>query len=78
MAIVWSIATAFTGFAGGLGFAMLLFARALVGVGEAGYSSGGTANPLFTATDALGTALPPMGAVSGRVMGSYAHVIDIA
>jgi cobyrinic acid a,c-diamide synthase len=42
------------------------------------YSSGGTAKPLFTATDALGTALPPMGAVSGRVMGSYAHVIDAA
>jgi cobyrinic acid a,c-diamide synthase len=42
------------------------------------YSSGGTAKPLFTATDALGTVLPPMGAVSGRVMGSYAHVIDTA
>lgn len=33
---------------------------------------------LFVATDALGTALPPMGVVSGRVMGSYAHVIDVA
>ena len=42
------------------------------------YSSGGAAAPLFTATDALGTPLPPMGAVVGRVMGSYAHVIDIA
>ena len=34
--------------------------------------------PLFAATDALGDALPPMGLVEGRVMGSYAHVIDIA
>ncbi len=34
--------------------------------------------PLFTATDALGEELPPMGLVHGRVMGSYAHVIDIA
>jgi cobyrinic acid a,c-diamide synthase len=42
------------------------------------YSSGGAAAPLFTATDALGTPLPPMGAVVGRVMGSYAHVIDAA
>ena len=37
---------------------------------------GGT--PLFSATDALGEELPPMGLVHGRVMGSYAHVIDIA
>ena len=42
------------------------------------YSSGAGADPLFTATDALGTPLPPMGAVVGRVMGSYAHVIDVA
>lgn len=34
--------------------------------------------PLFEATDALGEALPPMGLVEGNVMGSYAHVIDIA
>ena len=34
--------------------------------------------PLFTATDALGEMLPPMGLVQGRVMGSYAHVIDVA
>lgn len=32
--------------------------------------------PLFAATDAVGAALPPMGAVLGRVMGSYAHVIE--
>jgi cobyrinic acid a,c-diamide synthase len=42
------------------------------------YSSGGAANPLFSATDALRTPLPPMGAVVGRTMGSYAHVIDVA
>jgi cobyrinic acid a,c-diamide synthase len=42
------------------------------------YSTGGAANPLFSSTDALGTALPSMGAVVGRVMGSYAHVIDVA
>src|SRR6218665_3365221 len=34
--------------------------------------------PLFEATDALGEALPPMGLVERNVMGSYAHVIDIA
>ena len=34
--------------------------------------------PLFAATDALGEALPPMGARIGNVMGSYAHVIDAA
>jgi cobyrinic acid a,c-diamide synthase len=42
------------------------------------YSTGGTANPLFSSTDALGNPLPPMGAIAGRVMGSYAHVIDVA
>jgi cobyrinic acid a,c-diamide synthase len=35
-------------------------------------------DPLFAATDARGEALPPMGAVIGRVMGSYAHVVDAA
>ena len=34
--------------------------------------------PLFLATDALGETLPDMGAQIGRVMGSYAHVIDLA
>ena len=34
--------------------------------------------PLFAATDARGEALPPMGAAIGRVMGSYAHVVDAA
>jgi cobyrinic acid a,c-diamide synthase len=32
--------------------------------------------PLFAATNARGDAMPPMGAVIGRVMGSYAHVVD--
>lgn len=32
--------------------------------------------PLFATTDALGEVLPAIGAVEGRVMGSYAHVID--
>jgi cobyrinic acid a,c-diamide synthase len=34
--------------------------------------------PLFTAVDARGDNLPPMGAVIGSVMGSYAHVVDAA
>ncbi len=44
------------------------------------YSSSGdhNARPLFTASDALGNELDPMGAVVGRVMGAYAHVIDQA
>ena len=44
------------------------------------YSSGRdhAATPLFEATDALRERLPPMGSVVGRVMGSYAHVIDMA
>ncbi|MDR3471450.1 MAG: cobyrinate a,c-diamide synthase [Devosia sp.] len=33
---------------------------------------------LFAAADAVGTILPPLGAQLGRVMGSYAHVIDVA
>jgi cobyrinic acid a,c-diamide synthase len=44
------------------------------------YSSGSisSAPPLFAATDALGVEQLAMGAVVGRVMGSYAHVIDVA
>jgi cobyrinic acid a,c-diamide synthase len=42
------------------------------------YSSGAGHAPLFEATDALGEGLLPMGSVVGRVMGSYAHVIDAA
>ncbi|EAQ25107.1 cobyrinate a,c-diamide synthase [Roseovarius sp. 217] len=34
--------------------------------------------PLFAATDAEGTALPPMGLHLGRVSGSFAHLIDRA
>jgi cobyrinic acid a,c-diamide synthase len=37
-----------------------------------------SSSPLFAAIDALGTELAPTGAVVGRVMGSYAHVIDVA
>jgi cobyrinic acid a,c-diamide synthase len=37
-----------------------------------------SASPLFAATDARGERLAPTGAVAGRVMGSYAHVIDVA
>ena len=37
-----------------------------------------SASPLFAAADALGEPLPPFGVVVGRVMGSYAHVIDVA
>ena len=33
---------------------------------------------LFAGTDAEGRALPPLGIRQGRVMGSYAHVIDVA
>ncbi len=42
------------------------------------YSSGAGATPLFETADALGSPLQPMGAQVGRVMGSYAHVIDSA
>ncbi|MBR9864012.1 MAG: cobyrinate a,c-diamide synthase [Rhodobacteraceae bacterium] len=37
-----------------------------------------TGDPLFGATDAEGTALPPMGLRAGTVSGSFAHVIDRA
>jgi cobyrinic acid a,c-diamide synthase len=37
-----------------------------------------TGQPLFTATDAAGAALPPMGLIRGRVCGSFAHIIDRA
>ncbi|MDO8361134.1 MAG: cobyrinate a,c-diamide synthase [Devosia sp.] len=43
---------------------------------SSGRDAGGT--PLFAATDAAGEPTPPMGSVVGRVMGSYAHVIDVA
>lgn len=35
-------------------------------------------DPLFHATDAEGTALPPMGLRSGTISGSFAHIIDCA
>lgn len=37
-----------------------------------------SAAPLFHVQDALGEMLAPTGAVAGRVVGSYAHVIDVA
>jgi cobyrinic acid a,c-diamide synthase len=43
---------------------------------SSGHAEAGSA--LFAAADATGQVLPPMGAVVGRVMGSYAHVIDVA
>lgn len=57
----------------------LPFPRMLVGH-EFHYSSARRTHgtPLFEASDALGEELPPMGLVEGNVMGSYAHVIDIA
>jgi cobyrinic acid a,c-diamide synthase len=56
----------------------LPFPRDLIGH-EFHYSSARKTHgtPLFRATDALGEELPPMGLVSGRIMGSYAHVIDV-
>lgn len=38
----------------------------------------GEAAPLFEATTANGTPLPPMGQRRGNVMGSYAHIIAVA
>ena len=35
-------------------------------------------NPLFSAQDAAGNPLPDMGLIEGKVMGSYAHIIDIS
>ena len=68
-----------------LGYRRLVHAEALPWPGrlhghEFHYSSTKQSRltPLFAATDATGQALPPMGAVIGRVMGSYAHVIDAA
>ena len=68
-----------------LGYRRLIHAGALTWPGrlnghEFHYSSAKQSRltPLFGATDAQGDAMPPMGAVIGRVMGSYAHVIDAA
>jgi MFS family permease len=75
MAVAWSLATALTGLAGG--FVTLLAARALVGVGEAGFSSGGTAMlsaayPAEKRAKILGifNASIPLGAALGTVVGS--------
>ena len=37
-----------------------------------------TGTPLFTATDAEDTELPPMGLINGPHAGSFAHIIDRA
>jgi cobyrinic acid a,c-diamide synthase len=42
----------------------------------AGLSRPGGGEPLFAATDSEGTELPVMGSQSGRVMGSFAHIVD--
>lgn len=36
----------------------------------------GSADPLFSASDTIGTAIGDMGMRRGRIMGSYAHIID--
>jgi cobyrinic acid a,c-diamide synthase len=40
--------------------------------------SEGGGEPLFAAADADGTALGPVGRVSGRIMGSFLHIVDRA
>ncbi|MBI4703506.1 MAG: MFS transporter [Deltaproteobacteria bacterium] len=74
MALIWSLATATTGLAGG--FVALLLTRVAVGVGEAGYSSGGTAMlsaafPADRRAKILGifNASIPLGAALGTVLG---------
>ena len=37
-----------------------------------------TADPLFEGKDTVGNAIAPMGLRRGKVMGSYAHIIDEA
>jgi MFS family permease len=75
MALVWSGATALTGLAGS--FVGLVAGRALVGIGEAGYSSGGTALlsaafPPSKRGRALGifNASIPLGAAVGTILGA--------
>lgn len=74
MAILWSIFTYFTGLANS--FISLVIPRALVGVGEAGFSSGGTAMisgtyPKEKRGRVLGifSVAVPLGAVIGTVLG---------
>ena len=42
----------------------------------ASLSSAGAGEPLFAATDSEGRELAPMGTRRGRVMGSFAHIVD--
>lgn len=74
MAMMWSIATALCALTGN--FTQLLFARILVGVGEAGYAPGGTAMiagiyPQEKRSQMLGiwTAAVPMGVALGTALG---------
>jgi MFS family permease len=76
MALVWSVFTFVTGL--GRSFAGVIFPRTLVGIGEAGFSSGGTA--MITAAyppESRGKALGvfnmamPLGIVLGVVIGGY-------
>jgi cobyrinic acid a,c-diamide synthase len=47
-------------------------------VARLGRGGGGGASPLFEAADATGAPLGAIGRIRGRVIGSYAHVIDAA
>ncbi|MCE9598282.1 MAG: MFS transporter [Spirochaetia bacterium] len=76
MAIVWSIATAACGFA--KNFPQLVAARIAIGVGEAGYSPGGTAmvSGLFpphrrSLMMGIWNAAIPLGAATGIGLGGY-------
>ena len=42
----------------------------------ASLASGGAGEPLFAAADSEGRELPSMGTRRGRVMGSFAHIVD--
>lgn len=74
MAMMWSIATALCALTGN--FTQLLFARVLVGIGEAGYAPGGTAMiaaiyPQEKRSQMLGiwTAAVPLGVAIGTALG---------
>jgi MFS family permease len=76
MAIVWSAATFLTGF--GRNFITVLIPRAIVGVGEAGYSAGGTAMitaayPAESRARAMGIfhIFVPLGAALGYILGGH-------